>query len=139
MGDAQPLGKKPGPRRLTDYTREIAHALIRKGHSKSSAIAIARGAQKKWARGGGHVSPKVRAGAAASIANQARLDKQKRVGLSNAGEASTVSLSMASSQDGPSMTMKMSPATAVIHNKLRAKGVPARLAVKMAIRAARKK
>lgn len=72
-GDASPLGKK-GPRKLTDYTREIAHALMRRGFSKSHAIATARNSQKRWASGRGKVRPQVRAGAAASLARQAALD-----------------------------------------------------------------
>lgn len=72
-GDASPLGTK-GPRKLTDYTREIAHALMRRGFSKSHAIAVARNSQKRWAAGGGKVRPQVRAGAAASLARQKLLD-----------------------------------------------------------------
>ena len=48
--DSSPLGK--GPRRLSDYEREIAHALMRKGHPKSEAIAMARGLLKKAAKTG---------------------------------------------------------------------------------------
>lgn len=77
-GDSTPLGKKPGPRQLTDYTREIAHALMRKyGWDESHAIAVARNAQKKWRRGGGKVRPQVRAGAAKSLGEQAVLDHVK--------------------------------------------------------------
>lgn len=73
VGDASPLGTH-GPRRLTDYEREIAHALVRKrGFSKSHAIATAKNATKKWARGGGKVRPQVRAGAAKSLAESAAL------------------------------------------------------------------
>lgn len=77
VGDASPLGKPGGPRKLTDYTREIAHALIRSGHTRSQAIAIARGAQKRWARGGGKVRPQVRAAAAKSTVEQHVLDHVK--------------------------------------------------------------
>lgn len=45
--DASPLGK--GPRKLSDYTREIAHALMRAGHPESEAIAIAREAERRFA------------------------------------------------------------------------------------------
>lgn len=77
-GDSSPLSKKPGPRQLTDYTREIAHALMRKyGWDESHAIAVARNAQKKWRRGGGKVRPQVRAGAAKSLGEQAVLDHVK--------------------------------------------------------------
>lgn len=72
--DASPLGK--GPRRLSDYEREIAHALIRKGHPKSEAIAMARGLLKKAAAAGrwgsrGKAGTATRAGAAKSIAQRA--------------------------------------------------------------------
>lgn len=72
VGDASPLGK--GKRKLSDYEREVAHALIRKGHSKSQAIRIARGviqraaATGRWGRG--NAKPNVVAGAAASIAQR---------------------------------------------------------------------
>lgn len=71
--DASPLGK--GPRRLSDYEREIAHALIRKGKSKSEAIAMARGLLKKAAATGrwgdhGKAGAATRAGASASIAQR---------------------------------------------------------------------
>lgn len=73
VGDASPLGK--GPRRLSDYEREIAHALIRKGKSKRQAIKMARGLLKKAAATGrwgdkGKASGPVRAGARASIAQR---------------------------------------------------------------------
>lgn len=73
IGDASPLGK--GPRRLSDYEREIAHALIRKGKKKRDAIKMARGLLKnaaatgRWA-GRGRASAPVRAGAVASIAQR---------------------------------------------------------------------
>jgi hypothetical protein len=73
VGDASPLGK--GPRRLSDYERMIAHALMRKGTPESKAIAIARGLLKKAAATGrwgdhGKAGAKTRAGAAASIAQR---------------------------------------------------------------------
>lgn len=79
VGDASPLGKPGGPRKLTDYTREIAHALLRTGRAKtrSQAIAIARGAQKRWSRGGGKVRPQVRVAAAKSTVEQHVLDHVK--------------------------------------------------------------
>lgn len=83
VGDSTPLGKKPGPRQLTDYTREIAHALMRKyGWDESHAIAVARNAQKKWRRGGGKVRPQVRAGATKSLGEQAVLDHVKSLAVS---------------------------------------------------------
>lgn len=59
--------KTPGLR-LPGYIREIAHALIRSGHSKSNAIQLAIGTAQRWARGEGKVSAKTRAKAAAAIA-----------------------------------------------------------------------
>lgn len=72
-GDASPLGK--GKRRLSDYEREIAHALMRKGMPKERAIPMARGLLKKAAASGrwgdhGKAGSKTRAGAAASIAQR---------------------------------------------------------------------
>lgn len=72
VGDASPLGK--GKRKLSDYEREVAHALMRKGHSKREAIQIARGvidraaATGRW--GKGKAKANVRAGAVASIAQR---------------------------------------------------------------------
>jgi len=70
--DASPLGK--GPRRLTDYEREIAHALIRKGMDKHAAIAVARArlnqaAKGRW--GKGRAGAKTIAGAQSSLAQRA--------------------------------------------------------------------
>lgn len=75
VGDATPLGK--GKRKLSDYEREVAHALMRKGHSKREAIQIARGVIDKAATTGrwgkGRAKPNVRAGAAASVAQRAAI------------------------------------------------------------------
>lgn len=72
LADSSPLGK--GPRRLSDYEREIAHALMRKGHPESEAIAMARGLLNKAARAGrygrGKAGAKTIAGARASIAQR---------------------------------------------------------------------
>lgn len=83
--DASPLGKKGGPRRLTDYTREVAHALMRDhGYDEHKAIAIARAAIGHWAAGvsaggfKGHPRPQVQAAAAASTIHQHVLDHQRR-------------------------------------------------------------
>lgn len=75
--DASPLARPgyKGPRRLSDYEREVAHALMKKGMPKSRAIAMARGLIKKaatrgkWGRGK-TAGMKTRAGAAASIAQR---------------------------------------------------------------------
>lgn len=75
--DASPLGKKPGgPRGLTDYIREVSHALMRRGVPKSKAIAIARSQQAKWAAKS--KNPAIRAASAASLAEQHVLDHRKR-------------------------------------------------------------
>lgn len=70
--DTSPLGKgdlfhTPGLQ-LPPYIREIAHALIRSGKSKSNAIQIAIGTAQRWARGEGKVDASTRAKAAAAIA-----------------------------------------------------------------------
>jgi hypothetical protein len=61
----------------TDYLQQIVKALIEKrGMEPGKAYAIARGAIRKWMRGGGHVHPEVRAAAgraeASELARQAR-------------------------------------------------------------------
>jgi len=78
-GDASPLGKK-GRRRLSNYVRMVAHALMRRGFSKSHAIATAKNSLRKWMAGGGHVRPQVRAGAAKGYAEQKALDASGRGG-----------------------------------------------------------
>lgn len=54
---------------LPPMVRAIARALMRNGHSESSAIAVAIGAVKRWAAGGGHVHPSTRARSAAAVAH----------------------------------------------------------------------
>jgi hypothetical protein len=71
--DASPLGK--GKRKLSNYEREIAHALIRKGMPRERAIPMARGLLKKAVASGrwgdhGKAGAATRAGAAASIAQR---------------------------------------------------------------------
>jgi hypothetical protein len=61
----------------TDYLQQIVKALIEKrGMEPGKAYAIARGAIRKWMRGGGHVHPEVQAAAgraeAGEVARQAR-------------------------------------------------------------------
>ena len=73
QADASPLGK--GKRKLSDYEREIAHALMRKGMPKEKAIPMARGLLKKAAKTGkwgdhGKAGARTRAGAVASIAQR---------------------------------------------------------------------
>jgi hypothetical protein len=79
-----PRGKPGGPGLYdvkglghTDYYQQIVKALIEKrGMEPGKAYAIARGAIRKWARGGGKVHPEVRAAAGAAeageLARQAR-------------------------------------------------------------------
>jgi hypothetical protein len=76
-GDASSLARPgyTGKRKTSDYEREIAHALMRKGMDKSRAIGMARGLLKKAAATGrwgdkGKAGMKTRAGAAASIAQR---------------------------------------------------------------------
>jgi hypothetical protein len=106
VGDASPLGKS-GKRRLDDYVREVAHALMRKGYPKSHAIAVAKNSLKRWARGGGHVRPQVRAGAAAHLAVQKGLDVSSRG--RHLAEPVLTPLDLAtpssSAQDGPRATV----------------------------------
>jgi hypothetical protein len=53
---------------LPKYIRMVAHAMMRKGHTKSQAIRLAIGIVRNWASGKGDVSPKVRAAAAKAVA-----------------------------------------------------------------------
>ena len=54
---------------LPDFVRAVAHALVRNGHDESGAIKMAIGVIKRWASGGGHVTPKTRAKAVATVAH----------------------------------------------------------------------
>lgn len=74
--DASPLGKKGGPRGLTDYVREVAHALMRRGVPEGTAIAIARSQQAKWAVKS--KNPAIRAASVKSLVEQHALDHRKR-------------------------------------------------------------
>lgn len=58
---------------LPAYIQNIAHAMIRDGHDESEAIQLAIGAVKRWAAGGGKVTPEVRAAAGAAVAEWERL------------------------------------------------------------------
>lgn len=53
---------------LPEYIRAIAHALLLKGHGEQDAISLAVGTVKRWAAGGGNVTAKTRATAAAAVA-----------------------------------------------------------------------
>jgi hypothetical protein len=71
-----PLGRPGGPglwndkaRKLPDYIENIARGIMQGGEpDKSRAIATAIAAVKRWAAGGGKVSPEVRAAAAKALA-----------------------------------------------------------------------
>lgn len=76
--EPHPFGKPGGPglwnvkgMELPPYIQNIARALLRTGRAKdlSQAIAIAKGATNRWSRGGGHVSPEVRAASAKTNAS----------------------------------------------------------------------
>lgn len=60
------IAKKGG---LPPMVRAIVRALERNGHTESQAIAVAIGAVKRWAAGGGNVHPDTRARAAAAVAH----------------------------------------------------------------------
>lgn len=76
VGDASPLARPgyKGGRKLSDYEREVAHALMRKGVPRRRAIIMARGIINKAAATGrwgkGKARPQVVAGAVASIAQR---------------------------------------------------------------------
>lgn len=70
-----PLGRPGGPGlwfkgwKLPDYIEQVATGILKGGEpDKSRAIALAIGAVKRWAAGGGKVSPEVRAAAAKAVA-----------------------------------------------------------------------
>jgi 2'-5' RNA ligase len=90
------IGKPGGPGLFHDkslqlpaYIQNIAKALMRQGKPKSQAIQIAIGTVKKWAAGGGGVSPEVKAAAAKALAEweaakaKARATPNKGAKLSN--------------------------------------------------------
>lgn len=74
----RPYGRPGGPGlygvkglKHSDYLENIVHALMTKrGMDKGKATAIARGAIRKWMRGGGNVHPEVRAAATAAEAEE---------------------------------------------------------------------
>lgn len=59
---------KVGGGKLPRYIRIVMNGLLKAGHSRSKAIALAVAAMKRWAAGGNHVSPKVQAAAAEAVA-----------------------------------------------------------------------
>jgi len=74
-----PYGKPGGPglygvkgQKHSDYFESVVQALMRKrGMGKGKASAIAYGALRKWARGGGKVHSEVRAAAGGALAEEA--------------------------------------------------------------------
>ena len=54
---------------LPDYIRMVRNALLEQGHDMARATSLAIGAIKRWAHGGGHVSPAVQAAAAEALAH----------------------------------------------------------------------
>lgn len=85
VGDASSLAKPgyTGGRKLSDYEREVAHALMRKrGIPRKVAIVMARGIIDRaaktghWGRGK-HASAAVRAGAVASVAQRKSFSNER--------------------------------------------------------------
>jgi hypothetical protein len=77
VGDASPTGHKGGKRQLSDYERELWHALVRRGVPEKKAYRMARGILRnalggKWGRGRIR-NPAVQAGAYASMAQRAAI------------------------------------------------------------------
>jgi hypothetical protein len=103
-----PRGKPGGPG-LYDvkgmghsaYLQQIVKALIEKrGMPPGKAYAIARGAIRKWLRGGGHVHPEVRAAAAAAESDE--LAKQARAKATSHSVTGQAALEMAQPKGGSS-------------------------------------
>lgn len=65
---------------LPGYICNIAKDVMEKGHPKGSAIAIAVGTVKRWARGGDNVTAKTRAKAAAAVAAWEALKARNKAG-----------------------------------------------------------
>lgn len=59
---------KSAPGSLPQYIRIVRNGLMKNGHSESEATALAVASMKKWAHGGGNVTPKVQAAASAALA-----------------------------------------------------------------------
>jgi hypothetical protein len=74
------------------FIRAIAHALLRSGHSESQAIEIAVGVVKNWASGGGKVTEKTRAKAAAAVAEWEKKKAESHVKRSRTGVAQITAL-----------------------------------------------
>lgn len=61
------------------YIRAIAQARLRQGSSEADAIRLAVGIVRRWAKGGGHVTPPTRARAAAALAEWERKKAEAHV------------------------------------------------------------
>lgn len=87
---------------LPNYICHIAKAVARGGHGTGGAIAIAIGTAKRWAAGGGKVSPSVRAKAGAAVAEWEALKARAHAGhVVKASETtrSMLSVNLANSED----------------------------------------
>jgi hypothetical protein len=90
-----PLGRPGGPglwrdksRKLPDYIENVARGIMQGGVAdKSRAIATAIAAVKRWAAGGGKVSPEVRAAAAKAIAEWEALKASAHAHANESGGA----------------------------------------------------
>lgn len=89
MPDPEHVPNKPGKKNwvektggLPEYINRIAKDLMDKGMTESHAIATAVNTVKRWARGGGKVTPKTRAKAAAALAEWESKKAASHVGLS---------------------------------------------------------
>ena len=93
-----PYGKPGGPGlygvhglKHSDYLEQIVHALMTKrGMDKGRATAIARGAIRKWMRGGGKVHPEVRAAAAGAEAEELKAQARAHAHANTWGELDAV-------------------------------------------------
>lgn len=89
----RPYGEPGGPGlyhvkglKHSDYLENIVHALMTKrGFDKGKATAIARGAIRKWMRGGGKVHPEVRAAAAGAEAEEVAAQARAHAHANDAG------------------------------------------------------
>ena len=56
------------PLQYPAYLQQVRNALVRAGHDEASAHALAIGALRRWASGGGHVHQEVRQASQAALA-----------------------------------------------------------------------
>lgn len=99
--DTSPVGTPGGKPNWVDkvgglppFIRAIAHALIRNGKTEQNAIQIAVATVKRWAAGGGKVTAKTRAKAAATLAEWERKKGQANVTKSYADALAALSTGM---------------------------------------------